>query len=279
MDEIWFSGRLRYSENVQSFRKSAKQYSREVIMRTRCLQEIIQKISFPLTFCCYLIITMACVMMGEGITLNHSGVTSTSVQFKKEPAPSRSLVTKPAAWDDMPDGHKWTEFTHDAIENFGSNLLIAIPKDVYEYCPAYDDLNREERRSFWVYLLSSISFSESNHDPNGSFTENFIDSQGNPVISRGLLQISKESANVYSCDISDETELNDPETNIHCGVRILNHWVAEQDGVVADQRDRNWLGAARYWSSFRNEYTRLQIASMTASQSYCLCRFKRCESQ
>jgi len=174
----------------------------------------------------------------------------------------------PADWDNEPNGRKWTDIAHTAIVDLGSELLNANPQDIREYCPSYESLNIDQRSPFWVYLISKLSSFESNHDPNASFTEDFLDSNGNPVISRGLLQISKESANGYGCGIINETELHDPETNIRCGVRILNRWVA-RDGVIAKRINGNWRGAARYWSPFRSDSNRSHISSATASQSYC----------
>jgi hypothetical protein len=69
--------------------------------------------------------------------------------------------------------------------------------------------------------------------------------------------------------IMNADELHDPEVNIRCGVRILSRWVAERDGVIAARTDGQWLGAARYWSPFRNDSRRAEIASATASRSYC----------
>jgi hypothetical protein len=158
---------------------------------------------------------------------------------------------------------------HIAIVDLGSELLTAAPRDVEAYCPSYDDLNQEQRRAYWVYLLSRLARFESSHDPSVSYEENFNDAQGNRVISRGLLQLSKESANGYGCGIGDATELHDPETNIRCGVRILNRWVAERDGVIAARINGQWRGAARYWSPFRDDSKREQIASATAAQPYC----------
>jgi soluble lytic murein transglycosylase-like protein len=158
---------------------------------------------------------------------------------------------------------------HTAIENVGSGLLTKTPQDVQGYCPSYDDLNQAQRRTFWVYLLSRLARFESNHDLSVSYTESFNDAQGNRVISRGLLQVSKESANGYGCGIGDATELHDPETNIRCGVRILNRWVAERDRVIAARTNSQWRGAVRYWRPFRSDSRRAQIASATVSQPCC----------
>ena len=138
----------------------------------------------------------------------------------------------PAAdWDWRPDAREWTEMAHVALVDLGSGLLTTTPRDIADYCPSYQRLNDESRRAFWVYLLSRLARIESNPDPGMNFTQSFNGSQGNPVISRGLLQISKESANGYGCRIVDADELHDPEVDIRyrfkvsaCGLVLNETW-------------------------------------------------------
>jgi hypothetical protein len=101
----------------------------------------------------------------------------------------------PARWDGKPDGRKWTASAHASVSALRSKLVSRVPNDVAAYCPAYQGLDAQRRRAFWVYLMSSLAVFESNHRPELTFKEPFKDSQGNWVISRGLLQISRESAN------------------------------------------------------------------------------------
>lgn len=200
-------------------------------------------------------------------TLASSSNTPLPIPPENNPISEKSYPS--AAWDIKPDGRKWTKITHTAISELGKNLLTSVPKDIKDYCSAYDHLSNENRKDFWVYLISSLARFESNYNPNEKYVENFRDRNGNFVISRGLLQISKESANGYGCKIEDENELHDPEVNIRCGIRIINHWVSK-DGVIAAQTsNEGWRGAARYWSPFRNQSKRTTIASETSSQSYC----------
>jgi hypothetical protein len=229
-------------------------------------------LALVLAACCLFVLATSCATRDDGIALSPDaeGPTSPPTDWFESPVPDSPPAPYPAAdWDWRPDGREWTEMAHVALVDLGSGLLTTTPRDIADYCPSYERLNDESRRAFWVYLLSRLARFESNHDPGVSFTESFNDSQGNPVISRGLLQISKESANGYGCRIVDADELYDPEGNIRCGVRILNRWVAERDGVIAGRTDGQWLGAARYWSPFRNESRRAEIAVATASQSYC----------
>lgn len=179
------------------------------------------------------------------------------------------IIVAVADWDEKPDGREWTIMAHSAIAEFGNGLLTSSPKDILQYCPEYNNLDKGDRSNFWVYVISKLARFESGHDPSGSFTEDFKDSKGNYIVSRGLLQLSIESANGYGCNIGDPNELHDPEENIRCAVRIMNRWVAERDMVVAEKVGANWRGAARYWSPFRKESRRAEIASSAKSQPYC----------
>lgn len=178
-----------------------------------------------------------------------------------------------AQWDNNPSGSLWTRYTLIAVTKHGSNLLSSTPADMQSYCPKYEKLNTQDRRSFWVHLISSLAKFESNHDPKVRFNETTVDpgmltKQGEPIISRGLLQISKESANGYGCKITDELELHDPNTNINCAVRILDRWVGK-DKVISGQQDGKWQGAARYFSPFRNPSKLSHMQSQSAKLPFC----------
>lgn len=144
---------------------------------------------------------------------------------------------------------QWSSMAIMAVADLGVNLLAAVPADVKEFCSAYPTLGPSKRAQFWAMLLSAMARYESGFKPNTSYTEDFPDSSGVPVVSRGLLQISKESANGYGCGITDAKQLHDVETNLRCGVRILNRWVPK-DGRIAAIGKSN-LGGARYWSVLR----------------------------
>lgn len=171
-------------------------------------------------------------------------------------------------WDDRhPDAASWTAMTREAIGTLGEALLDDEPSDVASYCPKYVSLDREDRTTFWVGLLAAIARHESNYNPATTYRESFADSSGRRVVSRGLLQISDESARGYGCDFERATDLQDPRVNLECGVRILARWVG-RDGVIARQ-SAGWRGGARYWSVLRKASTSSQIRTTTRSLSVC----------
>lgn len=158
--------------------------------------------------------------------------------------PAKPTVYK-AEWPKQ----EWTDFAAQALESYGKNMLVMnAPKDASEWCPKFSSLTYEQRKQMFITLIASMAKRESNWKPETNYTESFKDSSGTKVVSRGLTQISKESANSssYKCGISNATELNDPKTNIDCTVKILNKWVVQDKYFGTDK-----LGGGRYWSVMR----------------------------
>lgn len=183
-----------------------------------------------------------------------------------------------AAWSAKNRDGSWTRTAESAV--IRSALVNTVPADIGYFCPSYPNLNRLDRGRFWVGLLSAMAKPESNFKPEASYTERFHDSQGKRVVSRGLLQISIESANQkrYDCDIPYASKLHDPKINLHCGVKILAKWV-HTDGVIAKTRGTNGQltpslrqpkGGARYWSTLRGKNGHLRnIADFTRNLPFC----------
>lgn len=168
-----------------------------------------------------------------------------------------------------PNSTNWQSYVETAIDTYGSALMTATPGDIGDWCPSFADQSPAERKAFWSFLMSSLMKYESNYDPAVTYTEPFNDAQGNRVVSRGVLQLSKESANGYRCGIDDPQELHDPQTNLTCAVRIMNRWV-ERDAVIQDRTlTRQWRGLARYWSPFRRSQQRSVMQDQVSASSYC----------
>ncbi len=175
-----------------------------------------------------------------------------------------------AAWSGSNKDGSWTRTAESAVAN--SLLVEMVPKDVQYFCPAYPLLAKSERRKFWVGLLSAMAKPESNFKPHRFYREKFRDRKGQAVVSRGLLQISIESANQkrYGCAITDAVKLHDPAINLRCGVKIMSKWVAT-DGIIAkDHKARSYKGASRYWSTLRPQHGHLRtIADFTRGLAFC----------
>ncbi len=202
-------------------------------------------------------------------------------EIDAEPVNAPAQIVFEADWDSKADGADWTALTKAAISNVGTALLTAEPSDVEAFCPDYIDLDEDGRMAFWVGLLSAMTRLESNFDPAVSFNEydhctypgckeDFMTQDGRKVVSRGLLQLSQESANGYrGCSIpaDNEEKLHRPDANLTCGVVILTRWV-EKDGQIA-KTESPWRGGARYWSVLRRPNKIETIQAFTSGMEIC----------
>lgn len=183
-------------------------------------------------------------------------------------------------WAHKAEASQWSDFTLKAISEIGADLPVTVPSDIADFCPAYASRSLEERPAFWVGLLSAMARFESNFDPTVSFNELeacpscswATTSDGRPVISRGLLQLSQESVNQSAyrgCDVApdEESRLHDPEFNLRCGVAVAN-FLVRRHGVIS-QNDGGWKGAAAYWSVLRRPDKLERIQAFTRSTSIC----------
>ena len=186
-------------------------------------------------------------------------------------SPASTSTVFSARWEKKhPDGRDWTLSTYREISKVAAGLVTATPYDYKDFCPEYKSLSPENKKNFWVYLLSSMAELESNFNPSLSYRESFRDGSGNYVMSRGLLQISIESGNAYGCAFKSQSDLNDPYRNLSCGLRILNKWVVN-DKRIAGSVSGSWRGGSRYWSVLRTSTKVNSIKSWT--RNFCSANF------
>jgi len=161
----------------------------------------------------------------------------------------------PLKWSKVTRSSEWDQFLMNALDDYGSELMDAEPSDIKSFAPGYKDMNYLERRNFWAYLISIMAQRESSFNPDAFFVESFTDASGKRVVSRGLLQLSIESARGYKCPFLDTAQdLHNPEVNLICSVLIMKRWV-KQDGVITKKVGSRWRGGARYWSVLRKNST------------------------
>ena len=184
-----------------------------------------------------------------------------------------SLKVPLPAWANLANGAGWSLVTHKALGEFGDPLLTTEISDVAEFCPKYKTLVKLERANVWVMIISAMVQFESSFQWWKPFSEGFLNSKGQSVVSRGLLQISMESANSYGCGIAKEAQLDDPETNLRCGVRIMTSLVSRYHSIhgrLSGAVNGNpWMGAARYWSVLRWNNKDAVIRAATRRMPQC----------
>jgi hypothetical protein len=214
-------------------------------------------------------------------TAGNEPTASPAPAVKPEPAPAfdtaktegaevkREVPQVEGFWDQrVQQGRRWTNFTAEALEEHGQALLTMEPKDIKAFCPAYSKLGPEAIKSFWVHLISAMAFRESTFRPELTHTEKFTSSNGQNVISRGLLQLSHESVLQFNCGNKTAKDLHDPQINLTCGVKVLNRWVSH-DGVITGQVNGKWIGGARYWAVLRSSKTLKAIRTLMGTLEFC----------
>ena len=147
--------------------------------------------------------------------------------------------------------HKdWTE--HLLKELVDKEFIAITPTDYKDWCPSFPALGQKDRALVYAELISMMANRESGFKPWTKYQEAFSDSKGKPVISRGLMQISIESANSYGCGFKEVTELHDPLKNLSCSVKIIERWIT-RDKRFGGLRNEKWVGISRYWSVMRSK--------------------------
>jgi hypothetical protein len=159
--------------------------------------------------------------------------------------------TAPLWEEQRTEGKEWTEIVITGIDKHAPELLTAQPADTNTFCPQFKKMTAGEKKHFWTYFLSAMTKFESNFNPKSSYKENFTDSTGSNVVSRGLMQLSYESAKAYGCPLKNAKDLHDPAVNLECSLKVLGRWV-QRDQRIAGHVGGKWQGGARYWAVLRS---------------------------
>ncbi|MEM0949359.1 MAG: transglycosylase SLT domain-containing protein [Pseudomonadota bacterium] len=165
-------------------------------------------------------------------------------------------ATAPAArWDFHPEAERWTEATLIALEGPGAPLVTLVPRDFETWCPGYATASLDDRKAFWVALLSSLAKHESTWRP---------DVSGGNGRWHGLLQIAPGTARGYGCEARSAAALKDGAANLQCAVRIMGRTVS-RDGVIS----AGGRGVAADWGPFHQSNKRNEMIAWTRAQPYC----------
>lgn len=148
--------------------------------------------------------------------------------------PKPEVKTNLAWGDKYPE---WDKYLSDAVN------ASALRSDVKTPCKTLP------AKKCLIQLISIMAKYESSFKPETQFKESFNDSKGKPVISRGLLQLSIESANqkAYGCNIKKAEELHNPKTNLECAVKIVVFQANKSGTLMGEPK----LGCSSYWSVCR----------------------------
>lgn len=158
-------------------------------------------------------------------------------------------------WDGHSGASKWTISAMAEVSKYDSKLASRVPADVETWCPGYQTASVEERRAFWVAVLSGLAKYESGYNPKASGSGRY----------HGLMQISAQTASAYKCDARSGAALKDGSANLACAVKIIARQVG-RDGVVAG---KGRAGVGRDWGPMSKSRVRSDIAGWTSKQAYC----------
>jgi hypothetical protein len=173
---------------------------------------------------------------------------SASVSAKSAPPPMR--------WDHRPEAASWTGTALAAVAQRDAVLAARVPADIDAWCPGYAKAPIEDRRAFWVGMMSALAKHESTWNPAA------VGGRGQWF---GLMQISPRTARGNGCAAQSGSALKDGSANLSCAVEIFARDVA-RDGVVAGKGNR---GIGRQWAPFRKAAKRADMAAWISAQPYC----------
>lgn len=165
------------------------------------------------------------------------------------------------SWDHVPEAAKWTNAALVSVEKYDSKLAAQVPDDIKTWCPGYETASMDDRRAFWVGVMSAVAKYESGYNAKAAGAGRYF----------GLMQISTQTARAYRCEANTGKELKSGAANLDCAVKIIARQVG-RDGMVSGKGNR---GVARDWGPMSKAKVRADIAAWTGKQAYCAMPVKR----
>lgn len=159
-------------------------------------------------------------------------------------------------WHRRAEADSWTAEALQAVAEKDAVLTAKVPADIAQWCPGYKSADADDRRAFWVGLMSAVAKHESSWNPAAA-------GGGGRYI--GLMQISPRTAAQHGCDANSAGALKNGGDNLTCAVEIFAEQVGA-DGVVAGNGSR---GIGRDWGPFRNASKRAEMSAWTSAQPFC----------
>ncbi len=171
---------------------------------------------------------------------------------------ARSSFLPRTRWAHKPGSDLWTRSAMVSVSSYGDGLDSLIPRDIDAWCPAYRQNNAEDRRAFWVGMMSALAKHESTYNPRAV---------GGPDLWYGLLQIYPPTARGYGCRARTGEALKNPTENLSCAARIMNVTVARDNAIAL--HDGRWRGVAADWGPMSNRRKIPEMSAWTRAQDYC----------
>lgn len=171
--------------------------------------------------------------------------------------PSEPVVSRiPLYWENTTEEHSERIPWSDAINklNKESMAIYASAEDINSFCPKFHSLDIDRKTKAIGELFVATTYYESAFKPETLYREcNKTKCQyssgcqynstygycmkgghaldGGIVISRGLLQISLQSAQGYGCQVKTPNDLHNPIKNLECGVIIMKRLITNRGSI------------------------------------------------
>ncbi|MFT4111214.1 hypothetical protein [Silvibacterium sp.] len=175
-----------------------------------------------------------------------------------KPAPPTPIDVKKSELGQSTWDPAWDRYVEEALPP--AMLSNAVPRDVRQFCPRFYQMSELDKKAFWAYFFQAVAGTEAglNPDTRVRHTEAAVAVKdgvtGRAVRSEGLLQLTYEDADRYSCDFDwprDKTlppndpakTILQPKNNLECGVKILAHQILDQHKGLISQ--------SSYWSTLQ----------------------------
>lgn len=175
--------------------------------------------------------------------------------MSKPKPPAREGNLPRTRWEHRPEAQLWTRAALSALKEHGARLPRTVPRDIANWCPAYPSATEDQRRAFWVGLMSTLAKHESTFRPQA------VGGGGRWF---GLMQISPGTARSYKCRARSGEALKKGTDNLSCAIRIMAVTVP-RDGVVS----KGMRGVAADWGPFHSRAKRDDMMRWTRRQTYC----------
>ncbi|MGR3512624.1 MAG: lytic transglycosylase domain-containing protein [Paracoccaceae bacterium] len=196
---------------------------------------------------------LVCITLGP-LSAAETPVSDTSTV---RPPPRDNSLPR-AWWENRADGPLWTRVVLSAVETHGADLLVEVPKDIAEWCPAYAQNGPDARAAFWAGFVSTLARYESTWNPRA------VGGNGRWF---GLMQIYPPTAEFRDCRVQTGEGLKSGADNLNCAIRIMNITVPRDNAISV--KDSRWRGVAADWGPIRNERMRDTMQRYTKRQVYC----------
>ena len=123
----------------------------------------------------------------------------------------------------FPWRYEWNKYIANELKAHKKTFIgndTIYKTDINKLSPNYYTLTNNQKYAWWTLLIASISYYESNFNPNCRFKEPV---SLNYVYSEGLLQLSYTDKEIYKNCLIDSNKQNilNPEVNLKTGVIIM----------------------------------------------------------